>query len=497
MTPSAPASADALDALSDDTLDALRARFVEVGFTAASLGRSESVAPGLFDAFRRGVVLWTLAQHATPEADLLRLFCYADAVPRDRVARVLTAPLAEALVRHGVLAAQGEDLVSNFLWMPFDALWVLSDDLGAGGDAVMGPGPTTVQLAAVMPARCPPSVLDVGCGAGTFALLAAHRGATNAVGVDINARAVTLARFNARLNRVSARFAAGDLFAPVVGERFDLIVAQPPFVASPPEVDAAVYLHGGAMGDELATRMVGECPDALAPGGQCLVLMDSPVRDDAPLQARLRAALGASPVDLLVLASPGNTPDLTAIGYASVGHLDAGEGFQRKVVAYRAHLHRLGIAELSHALVAVLAPTAPRAEARYTITLPVRSLGGFTRDDLSATLGALDLATADDVTLRRAAVQASPKARFVEERPRLDPSLTPRFLVRFERGGIGADRELSEAVWVLLGALDQCDSVDDAIDAYADACGATPAEVRGQVLGFVREQLARGVLVAR
>jgi release factor glutamine methyltransferase len=71
-------------------------------------------------------------------------------------------------------------------------------------------------------------VLDVGCGAGTLALVAASRGARRAVGVDLSERAIELARFNARLNGVAAEFRAGDLLAPVRGEAFDLVVSQPP-----------------------------------------------------------------------------------------------------------------------------------------------------------------------------------------------------------------------------------------------------------------------------
>jgi len=111
--------------------------------------------------------------------------------------------------------------------------YVLSDRLWDGPQAAVGPGAGTAVLSKLVPERFEGAALDVGCGCGALALAAAQRGARRAVGVDVNARAVALARFNAALNGFAADFLEGDLLAPVRGERFDLILAQPPFVAHP------------------------------------------------------------------------------------------------------------------------------------------------------------------------------------------------------------------------------------------------------------------------
>ena len=123
--------------------------------------------------------------------------------------------------------------------------------------------------------------LDLGTGCGIVAMHLSLRG--RVVATDISERALAMARANARLNGVEHRidFRLGDLFAPVAGERFDLILSNPPFVITPRgDGDAPVYEYrdGGMAGDALAERVVTEAPGHLAPGGTalCLANWESP-----------------------------------------------------------------------------------------------------------------------------------------------------------------------------------------------------------------------------
>jgi HemK-related putative methylase len=78
-------------------------------------------------------------------------------------------------------------------------------------------------------------VLDMGTGSGVCAVFAA-RHARRVVAVDINAAAVRCATINAQLNRLEERIEArhGDLFQPVGGQRFDVILFNPPFCYGEP-----------------------------------------------------------------------------------------------------------------------------------------------------------------------------------------------------------------------------------------------------------------------
>jgi SAM-dependent methyltransferase len=372
--------------------------------------------------------------------------------------------------------------------MPFMGLWILSDPLSHDGDAVMGPGPTTDEIARLLPRTPPASVLDVGCGAGTLALVAADRGCPGAVGVDINPRAIDIARFNARLHGLRAEFLAGDLFAPVAGRRFDLVVSQPPFVARPPAIGEAVFLYGGEYGDEFAVSMIARTPPMLTPTGRALILLDAPVRPEAALHLRLRAALGDAPVDVAVFAAAGMSPDHMSVGYTarSLASLDA---YADDVRRYRRHLRALGVAEFSHAVVLLLPPGG-----RFTISLNVRSVRAVDGDAIERWCDAIDLASAGDAALLDATLRAAPGLVFAEERASPDRSVEPAWRVRAERG-IAVSRDLSEASWALLEAITTAGTVAEAVAAYAEMCGATPADVREQVLGFVREHLAKATLV--
>jgi release factor glutamine methyltransferase len=86
-----------------------------------------------------------------------------------------------------------------------------------------------LSIAADAPAR----VLDLGCGSGAVALAIAHaRPLARVLGADVAPAAVALARRNAtRLSIGNAEFIVADWFDGVPHERFDLIVANPPYVA--------------------------------------------------------------------------------------------------------------------------------------------------------------------------------------------------------------------------------------------------------------------------
>jgi hypothetical protein len=107
------------------------------------------------------------------------------------------------------------------------------------------------------------------------------------VGTDLNPRAVAFARFNARLNGVAnAEFRAGDLFAPVHGERFDLVVCNPPYVVSPET--RLLFRDGGRPGDSLCGEIVRRAGDHLRPGGFATVLVNWVVPADGHWSEPLR-----------------------------------------------------------------------------------------------------------------------------------------------------------------------------------------------------------------
>jgi release factor glutamine methyltransferase len=84
-----------------------------------------------------------------------------------------------------------------------------------------------------LPEGEPVRVLDLGSGSGAVALaIARERPAASVIGVDISAEAVEVARLNARLQKIeNAEFRASDWFDAVRGEKFLVVVGNPPYVA--------------------------------------------------------------------------------------------------------------------------------------------------------------------------------------------------------------------------------------------------------------------------
>ena len=127
-----------------------------------------------------------------------------------------------------------------------------------------------------------PRILDLGTGSGIVAIsLALECPAATLVAVDLEKGAISVARNNA--GRLGARidFRQGDWFAPVAGERFDLIVSNPPYVAEGDphlERDGLPFeprislTDGAAGGDGLACirHIVAAAPAHLQTGGWLL-----------------------------------------------------------------------------------------------------------------------------------------------------------------------------------------------------------------------------------
>lgn len=214
---------------------------------------------------------------AGPLGVLERLFGGSEQVDGKEAVTALGPDALEALEAVGLLAEADGRLRSTVRLDGIDGLLVASDraerHLARASDFVVGPFGVTRRLASlILPGRRR-SVLDLGCGSGALGLVAS-RDAERVVCTDENPRAVAFARFNAELNgahHVECR--AGDLFEPVRGERFDLILCNPPYVISP---DATFDYRDG--GGTICRRIVRGAPEHLEDGGFLQMSVEWPER---------------------------------------------------------------------------------------------------------------------------------------------------------------------------------------------------------------------------
>jgi release factor glutamine methyltransferase len=156
---------------------------------------------------------------------------------------------------------------------------------------VLVPRPETELLAerawnflGKLPDNCPVRALDLGTGSGCLAIaLAVHSPRARVDATDLSIDALNVARQNAARHKVSDRidFHQGDGFAAVgQGSRFDLIVSNPPYIATgeiqtlEPEVrdhEPRVALDGGPDGLDFYRRIAAEAGDFLRPGGRVML----------------------------------------------------------------------------------------------------------------------------------------------------------------------------------------------------------------------------------
>jgi release factor glutamine methyltransferase len=177
---------------------------------------------------------------------------------------VIGAPTSNAARRFADLATAGKSPLVRLFTLP----------------GVFRPRPDSWMLADALHAErlADARVLDVCTGSGLLAITAALDGA-HATAIDVSRRAVLCAALNARLNGARIRALRGDLLKPVAGERFDVIVSNPPYLPAAgdelPTRGPQRAWDAGRDGRAILDRLCDEAPAHLAPGGVLLIVHSS------------------------------------------------------------------------------------------------------------------------------------------------------------------------------------------------------------------------------
>ncbi len=137
------------------------------------------------------------------------------------------------------------------------------------------------------------SVLDVGSGTGALGIEAFRAGAASLTSIDLSRRSVLASWLNSRLHGVPAKVRRGDLFAPVSPHRFDLVLANPPYMPAssplPPRHRMARCWDAGPDGRILLDRICAGVSSVLNEDG-ALLLVQSELADEQATLAQLKEA---------------------------------------------------------------------------------------------------------------------------------------------------------------------------------------------------------------
>lgn len=227
--------------------------------------------------------LLRLARQQIDPADALLLLAYALERPAAWLYAHGDAPVADAQARRfGELVSRRQAGEPVAYLTGRRGFWTL--DLAVTPDTLI-PRPETERLVELalerLPAGVPAGVLDLGTGSGAIALaVASERPGAQVTATDASATALEVARGNAAAHGItSVRFVLGDWYQPVSGERFDLIVSNPPYIASEDRhlgqgdlrFEPAAALASGADGLDALRVIAAGAPFHLEPGGWLLV----------------------------------------------------------------------------------------------------------------------------------------------------------------------------------------------------------------------------------
>ncbi|WP_329005199.1 class I SAM-dependent methyltransferase [Kribbella sp. NBC_00709] len=210
---------------------------------------------------------------------MIRLFLLQRPVPEALVNKVFPGI---DLVALGIIATSGGEARAVLDIRPFAVdgreWWVVADlTPGLDGrreamrsDYVLGIAPASLSLINLTVPTKAERVLDIGTGCGIQSLHLADR-VDQLVATDVNPRALQFAKATAALNHIDLDVRDGSLYEPVKGERFDLIISNPPYVISPPGGDLT-YRETEYVGDTLVEQLIRQAPAHLTDGGWCQLL---------------------------------------------------------------------------------------------------------------------------------------------------------------------------------------------------------------------------------
>lgn len=238
--------------------------------------------------------VWKCARRREPLGLLVNLFLLGVTVPVERAISLLGERLMQALERCRLLIRQGDQVRCQAVIYPCLGQMIVTDPWLSLGAQIPGKiyelGSDSYSLARVTSRKGARDCLDLCTGSGVHAVGSALPG-VRSTAIDINPRALKFTELNAAINGVTVETLECDLYSGLSDETFDLITANPPFVASP-DPDLLIHRSVGETGEEIPERLVAALPLRLREGGVFSMVLVYPVLESETYLDRLQRWLG-------------------------------------------------------------------------------------------------------------------------------------------------------------------------------------------------------------
>jgi methylase of polypeptide subunit release factors len=440
-----------------------------------------------------------------PLATLVRLFGLGDAVDTAEAAAALPSLGLAGASALRLVREQGPGVVATCDLRPYGeeghAWWVASDltELATRAplreDHVLGIGGASTTLASWTPRPAVERALDVGTGCGVQALhLGSH--AQHVTVTDISTRALEFARFNAVLNGLHWEVVEGSMLDPVAGQRFGLIVSNPPFVITPrsPDVPLFEYRDGGQSGDSIVADLVRSIGDHLEPGGVAQFLGNWEVVGDTDWRERVRGWVTGTGLDAWIVQRDVQDPAEYAETWSrDGGHHSATTEFATMYAAWLDDFASRGVSAIGFGVITLQKPAGERepfvdlTEATGPVTAP---MGPHVLSGLRARTW---LAEHDDDELLAVAWRCADDV--VEERHGRPGEEEPAVIQLRQGVGLGRVVRLDTVGAALVSVCDGSLPAGVALDAIAELLGEDAAAVRDSTVPLLRGLVADGLLV--
>lgn len=432
-----------------------------------------------------------------PLNTLIRLFLIETQCDVETVKHAVSPLKLEALAEAGVVHMDGPSVTAAVKLMPYKNFHIAFDlpcmlQGGSRKNYVMGIGSSTLTLANLTIRRQSRQTLDLGAGCGIHAFLAAGH-SSSVIAADLNPRAVRFAEFNARLNNLShVRCVEGDLFGPVKGGKFDLVVSNPPFVISPET--RYIYRDGGMEGDRITQKIVSQVPEFLNEGGYCQILCNWSELRGQDWKDRLHRWFEGTGCDAWALRSESLDAETYALTW--IRHTEKSETgqFQQQFEKWMAYYETQGIASMGAGLI-TMRRSGGRPNWFRADDAPEKMQGpcggdiarGFELRDFLETV-------TDDTMLLDARFRISPEARLERQsRPSSEGWLDESVRLCLAKG-LTYSGNIDHYVANLLIKCDGQNKLGDLMNEMAHALQAGPEKIKSSFCSIVRHLVERGFL---